>query len=338
MEYFLVVLTVGLGTAFGLGLIWFLDRFEKEPIWVLALVFLWGAVPAVILTVVVEAALEGAIAYLLDLDPSVRTAFKLIAVAPVVEELAKGLALFAVFLFMRRGLHGVLDGIVYGAVVGLGFGAVEAVQQLCTALYKSGPSQSTIILIFSKVFLFGLMHPAWTACTGVGFGAAWATRRRWLGGFAVLLGLGAAIITHATHNVIYVVATLQTKQQAADACMVAAFLVLWLLLLCIFAIIIYAWVTQWRWVRRELREEVQLGNLSEREFRQVSKWFGRLGWELRFLAAFDVRGFFRIRKMYNLLVKLAFARRACGRNPDDENRRRLDDARRRVAEMRAAFV
>ena len=26
--------------------IWWLDRYEKEPLWLLALAFLWGAIPA----------------------------------------------------------------------------------------------------------------------------------------------------------------------------------------------------------------------------------------------------------------------------------------------------
>jgi hypothetical protein len=181
-------------------------------------------------------------------------------------------------------------------------------------------------------------HSANTAFTGLGFGVAAVVRSRWLGGFAVFLGLGAAMVTHAIHNTIYVLEQLQTEQGGAYACYVTALLFHWLLLFCFFVIIIVAWFVEWRWIKRELRREVLLGNVGERDFRQVSKWFGRLGWELRFLAAFDLAGFFRIRKMFNLLVKLAFTRRAYGRDPGEDTRRRLDDARRRVAEMRAKFA
>lgn len=333
-----MILTVGVGTALGLGLIWFLDRFEKEPIWVLALVFLWGAVPGILLSLVVEAAVGGSVAYLFGLGAWEKEVYTLMAAAPIVEELVKGLALAAVFIFMRRELHGVLDGIVYGAVVGLGFGAAEAVQQLCTALYKSGLSTTTGFLIFSRVVLFGLTHATWAAFTGLGFGVAWAIRNRWLGGLAVLLGLGTAITTHAVHNAIYLLARTQTVQRGADACLVAALLFHWLLLSIFLVIIIITWTAQWRWIKRELRQEVLAGNVGERDFRQVSKWFGRLGWELRFLAALDLAGFFRIRKMFNVLVKLAFARRDYEREPGEDTRRRLDDARRRVAETRATFV
>ena len=35
-------------------LVWWLDRYEKEPLWLLALAFLWGAVPAAIFSILVE--------------------------------------------------------------------------------------------------------------------------------------------------------------------------------------------------------------------------------------------------------------------------------------------
>jgi hypothetical protein len=41
--------------------------------------------------------------------------------------------------------------------------------------------------------------------------------------------------------------------------------------------------------------------------------------------------------MFNLLVRLAFARRGYDRDPGEDARRRLDDARRRVTETRAKF-
>ena len=112
------------------------------------------------------------------------------------------------------------------------------------------------------------------------------------------------------------------------------FFVHWFGLFGLLVVVVAAWVYQWKWIRGELREEVALGNVGERDYRQVSKWFGRLGWELRFLAALDFRGVFRIRKMINLLVKLAFLRRRYRRRPDEETWRRSEAARARVALLR----
>ena len=46
-------------------------------------------------------------------------------VAPFVEEFAKGLFVVAIVVLRRDQLHGVLDGIVYGALVGIGFAFTE---------------------------------------------------------------------------------------------------------------------------------------------------------------------------------------------------------------------
>ena len=34
--------------------VWWLDRYEKEPFWLLALAFLWGAIPAALVSIVLE--------------------------------------------------------------------------------------------------------------------------------------------------------------------------------------------------------------------------------------------------------------------------------------------
>lgn len=34
--------------------VWWLDRYEKEPLWLLAFAFLWGAIPATILSALLE--------------------------------------------------------------------------------------------------------------------------------------------------------------------------------------------------------------------------------------------------------------------------------------------
>lgn len=338
MEYFYFIAGISLYTALSLGLIWFLDRFEKEPIWVLALVFLWGALPAGIISLIFETAVDGAVAYLFGLHPSASYNFIVVIVAPVFEEIMKAVAILTVLVFMRRGFHGVLDGIVYGAVIGLGFGSVETGEKICYVLDSYGSSEYAFDLFVLRVGFFGFMHATWTACTGLGVGIATVIRSRWLGALAVLAGLFAAMTTHGFHNTLCVAGESQGDPGSYANWMLLTWLVHCLVLLAFLTIIIVAWFVEWRWIRRELRNEVLLGNVGERDFKQVSKWFGRLGWELRFLAEFDFAGFFRIRKMFNLLVKLAFARRAYGRHPGEGTRRSLDEARRRVAKMRTAFV
>jgi len=46
-------------TLFYVLFVWWLDRYEKEPLQLLVLAFLWGAGPAALLSVGVEMALDG---------------------------------------------------------------------------------------------------------------------------------------------------------------------------------------------------------------------------------------------------------------------------------------
>ena len=49
---FAIVATLGalIPTTVYVLFVWWLDRYEKEPLWLLALAFLWGAVPAAIIS------------------------------------------------------------------------------------------------------------------------------------------------------------------------------------------------------------------------------------------------------------------------------------------------
>src|SRR5207237_10447130 len=50
--------------------------------------------------------------------------------AGILEELAKGLAVLMLFLIMRNEVDDVVDGIVYGAAVGLGFNLLESMSYM----------------------------------------------------------------------------------------------------------------------------------------------------------------------------------------------------------------
>jgi hypothetical protein len=188
-------------------------------------------------------------------------------------------------------------------------------------------------LLILRVFVFGLGHSFYTAVAGIGLGLAREVRSCWLGALAVAIFFGLAMAFHFLFNfLVYLTAV------TGGAGAVLSFLVHWAGLFGLLLVVIGAWIYQWRWIKGELREEVALGNIGERDYRQVAKWFGRLGWELRFLAAFDFRGVFRIRKMFNLLVSLAFLKRDYRRRPDEGTKRRIDRTRARVALLRRKFA
>src|SRR4051794_18755620 len=124
----LVVLAVVVGLAlapalFYLLVLWWLDRYEKEPVSLIVLAFVWGAVPAIILGLIFESVLG---IPLNDSGP-IGDLTQGSLIAPVVEETVKGILVFVLFMAYRQEFDDVLDGIIYGAVVGLGFSVVEDV-------------------------------------------------------------------------------------------------------------------------------------------------------------------------------------------------------------------
>ncbi len=157
------------------------DRYEREPRWMLAIAFLWGATVAVFLATV--------------FNPSPLVPHASVKGVPV-EEVAKAAALFLLFFWQRDEFDNTVDGVVYAAMVGLGFAMTENVH-----FYAHAWSRGTLgDLLMKRGVLSPFSHPLFTMMTGLGLGVARETRRRWVKGFAPLLGLVAAIVLHVMWN------------------------------------------------------------------------------------------------------------------------------------------
>jgi hypothetical protein len=117
----------------------------------------------------------------------------------VVEEAAKGAVLFGIYWWKRHEFNGVVDGIVYAALVGLGFAMTENV-----LYYGRGAVEEGIVGAVGTFVVRGLMspfaHPLFTAMTGIGLGIAATTRSRGVRILAPLAGLAAAILLHSIWN------------------------------------------------------------------------------------------------------------------------------------------
>jgi RsiW-degrading membrane proteinase PrsW (M82 family) len=183
---------------FAILVLWWLDRYEKEPLWLLSIVFVWGAVPAVLLSLIAQ----------LTATPVLEVAFgdsilfplaNMGLVAPLTEETFKALMLLALFVLYRAEFNGVMDGILYGALIGFGFSIVEDIFYLMGSLYEGGWSEwgTTAAL---RIGLYNLNHSLFTASTGVGFGLASGASRRWQRWLYPFLGWLAGVTLHAVHN------------------------------------------------------------------------------------------------------------------------------------------
>lgn len=196
LALFLSFFAAVIPTVFWVLLFYWADRYEREPLWLAAGAFLWGAAPAVVVSLIGEVVLGTPF---LDAPGTLEaTLVEGAVVAPVVEEVVKALALLAIFWFRPHEFDGPLDGLIYGALVGFGFAMTE------NFLYFVGAGEEGLgslgLLIFLRAVLFGLNHSFYTALTGLGLGLARVqpSRPRALLFFA--LGLGAAIAMHALHN------------------------------------------------------------------------------------------------------------------------------------------
>ena len=103
------------------------DRYEPEPAWLVALAFGWGAastIPSMILDILALTLMGG-----------------WMGSAAFVEEPLKilGVYLIAVSPRLRNEVNDHLDGLLYGAAAGLGFGFVENVLYIAEHLAKGNP-------------------------------------------------------------------------------------------------------------------------------------------------------------------------------------------------------
>jgi protease PrsW len=175
------------------ALLW-LDRLEAEPVPQLLFAVGWGALVATSGALLVN---SYSLAALTRAGGSVSTAAVL--VAPWVEETFKGAAVLVVLLWRRQEFDGVVDGIVYAGLAGLGFAFTENVLYLGRSLQENGTAGLAVTFVLRCVF-GPFAHPFFTMATGIGLGVAARTARPWLRVAAPLLGLVVSVALHGLWN------------------------------------------------------------------------------------------------------------------------------------------
>jgi RsiW-degrading membrane proteinase PrsW (M82 family) len=180
-----------------LAVVLWIDRFEPEPIGMIALAFFWGATIACFVAIILNSVGELLVAEELGTDAA--EIYGSSISAPVVEEAAKGAVLFGFFWWKRHEFNGVIDGIVYAALVGLGFAMTENVLYYGRGAAEEGITGAVVTFVVRGV-MSPFAHPLFTAMTGIGLGLAVGSRSRTLRVVAPLAGLAAAMALHALWN------------------------------------------------------------------------------------------------------------------------------------------
>ncbi|MDP9444758.1 MAG: PrsW family intramembrane metalloprotease [Actinomycetota bacterium] len=174
-----------------------LDRYEPEPRRYLVAALGWGAVMATSLALVFTALGM----QLTGVPPDLAG----VVWAPLTEELAKGLFIVVVLVLRRHEIDGVLDGIVYAGMVGIGFAFTENVlyymDTYVTTEERGGPGLSAATGLFIlRGVISPFAHPLFTAGVGIGVGVALAARGRSVRRLAPLLGYAVAVLLHGAWN------------------------------------------------------------------------------------------------------------------------------------------
>ncbi|MBN1517040.1 PrsW family intramembrane metalloprotease [Candidatus Sumerlaeota bacterium] len=196
LQLAVTLIAVAVPMSFYALLIWTFDRFEREPAWRLIAAFVWGAIPAVAGSIIFTEILYTPLRFTLGAEDDAQFLIR-VAMAPAVEEILKAGAVWMMYRLHPLEFDGWIDGLVYGAMAGFGFGFVENVGYLMSA--HTYDSWLSIYLL--RVITFGFMHGFYTALTGVGFGVARWERDPARRGSAIFGCLILAIMAHSIHNI-----------------------------------------------------------------------------------------------------------------------------------------
>lgn len=279
---------------FAWALYW-LDRFEKEPKALLGGVFLWGAVVAAGAAFILNTGLGYGVYALTGSEAAAQLATGSL-IAPVVEEILKGIAVIMVFFAARSEFDSLLDGVIYAGVTALGFAAAENTLYIYRDGFLEYGYAGLAAMVFVRVILVGWQHPFYTAFFGIGLAAARLSQESWQRVLAPAVGLSAAIFLHSFHNLLS-----QTLRGLGG--LAIGSLVDWSGWFLMFVFILWAIRREQVWIVRHLSEEVTLGALSRAQYDTAcSAWrqsAARLG------ALFNGR-FLPTSRFYQVCAELAY--------------------------------
>lgn len=249
-------------------LVLWIDRYEAEPLWLLATVFCWGAMVAVLIALIFNTLGFALTAALTNSMRAGQTASTVIF-APIVEESAKAFILFVIFFWKKDEFDGVIDGIVYASLVALGFAMTENFQYYGRALLENGGAGLTVTFI-ARGTLFPFSHPLFTSMTGIGLGLARQSTNQAIKFITPVLGLMTAMAMHGIWNGSAIMGGGVGFLLTYIVIMVPAFLI-------ILVVIIFSLRREGRLLREFLYADFQRGFINQQEYEQLCSVFKRAG-------------------------------------------------------------
>ena len=310
-------------------LLW-VDRYEAEPLWMLATAFLWGALVAVFIALILNT-INGAIVTAATHSAQIGENFGAVVSAPIVEESAKAFIVLALFLFKKDEFDGIVDGIIYAGMAGLGFAMTENILYYGRAVQGGAGALTFIFILRGMAAPFS--HPLFTSMTGIGLGWSRQSNNVFVKIVAPFLGFMLAILLHATWN--------GTATYGGAAGFFAGyFLIMGPAFIVTLMVIFFSLRREGRIVRQFLYPELQSGFFDQREYEKLCSIRGRMGMSWNAMTAGGYRAWRRRMRCNQLASELAFHRcrvtRGFVRDPQVAQEREqgylymLDDLRRQL--------
>ncbi|GAC1484734.1 MAG: hypothetical protein NVS2B12_39580 [Ktedonobacteraceae bacterium] len=288
----------------------FIDRFEREPWFLRLAAFLWGAIIAIPVALVIEKKVDTALQGLLGPGASdvMRSAFQGLN-AGVTEETVKGLGLLLLFLILRDEFDNITDGIVYGALIGAGFAMVENFRYFAID-FKSFP----VFLIVYRIVLGWLGHSTFTVCFGAALGYVRHTRVRWRQIAFPLMGYVLAVGLHSFFDFVdfQASAALNASPGNSDVtflslvALIGDYIPPFLAQMFLLYLLIKALAHEAAVIREFLAVEVSNGIVKVDEYALLQNSFQRTRAERRVWRKSGFRQWLRVKALYQTEIGLAF--------------------------------
>jgi RsiW-degrading membrane proteinase PrsW (M82 family) len=331
-------------------LVMLIDLYERNRWYILALSFGWGILAALIALRIEEnlSPFLGALSTTLNLDllPAfwrnpINSGMQAISIS-FIEESLKCLGVLFIIFLNRQRFQNIVDGILYGVVIGAGFGLFENIVKI-----TSSDMQPFTILLIGKIVLRWVTHPTFTMCFGaiLGYAQEHGQREHWWR--KILLGAGLAILIHMIFDfvVFQTSVSYQVENPLIDAIILFVIIVTYILLFIIqgvFYFLLMRGLAREAAVLREyLIDEVQRGMITLEEYVILQQASFMLRLKRALLIASDIRLWIAVRNLFAAEVSLAFAKWSIARGTTgmtiideiDRARASIRDYRRIIARL-----
>jgi len=297
-----------------------LDRYEKEPKLLLGAAFLWGVIVAGGGAYVLNTVFGIGIYVLTGSEGAAEFGTTSI-IAPIIEEGLKGLAVLVVFFLFRNEFDSILDGIVYASITAMGFAAIENVLYIYRNGFLENGWEGFWTLVVIRVVLVSWMHPFFTAFTGIGLAIARMSRNILVKIIAVPVGYTVAVLTHAFHNTF---SSLIGGSGGFFLGLLADYLGYAIML----AFIIWMIFHERNLLKKNLRDEVTNGSISQRQYDTAISFFQTNA----HLTALTSGSFGSTRRFYQVLGELAHKKEQLIKVGDEKGNTRI------IAQLRGELV